>query len=62
MPLPMLIFSSWAELRSRFIPLPGLVRYYAGNRLVLINRDQTPLDGSADLVLHGRIGEILGQV
>ena len=43
-------------------PAAGLVRYYAGNRLVLINRDQTPLDGSADLVLHGRIGEILGQV
>lgn len=43
-------------------PAAGLVRYYAGNRLVLINRDQTPLDASADLVLHGRIGEILGQV
>ena len=43
-------------------PAAGLVRYYARNRLVLINRDQTPLDGSADLVLHGRIGEILGQV
>lgn len=43
-------------------PAAGLVNYYAGNRLVLINRDQTPLDGRADLVLHGRIGEILGQV
>ena len=61
-PLPMLIFSSWAELSLAVYPAAGLVRYYAGNRLVLINRDQTPLDGSADLVLHGRIGEILGQV
>ena len=43
-------------------PAAGLVNYYAGNRLVLINRDQTPLDGRADLVLHGKIGEILGQV
>lgn len=43
-------------------PAAGLVNYYAGNRLVLINRDQTPLDGRADLVLHGKIGEILGQL
>lgn len=40
-------------------PAAGLVNDYTGNRLVLINRDETPLDGRAGLVLHGKIGEIL---
>lgn len=40
-------------------PAAGLVNDYTGNRLVLINRDETPLDGCAGLVLHGKIGEIL---
>lgn len=43
-------------------PAAGLVDFYAGNRLVLINRDKTPLDGRADLVLHGKIGEIMAQL
>ncbi len=43
-------------------PAAGLVDFYAGNRLVLINRDETPLDGRADLVLHGKIGEIMAQL
>lgn len=43
-------------------PAAGLVDFYAGNRLVLINRDETPLDGRADLVLHGKIGEIMSQL
>lgn len=43
-------------------PAAGLVNYYTGNRLVLINRDETPLDGRADLVLRGKLGEILGQL
>ena len=32
----------------------------AGARLVIVNRDPTPLDGIADLVLHSAIGETLG--
>ena len=43
-------------------PAAGLVRYYQGNRLVLINKAATSLDDSADLVLFGPIGEILGQI
>lgn len=43
-------------------PAAGLVDFYAGNRLVLINRDETPLDGRADLVLHEKIGEIMAQL
>ena len=40
-------------------PAAGLIRYYQGNRLVLINRDATAYDDQADLVFHDRISEIL---
>lgn len=43
-------------------PAAGLVDYYAGNRLVLINREETPLDGRADLALHEKIGELLARL
>lgn len=43
-------------------PAAGLVRYYRGNRLVLINRDETPYDSQADLVFHNSLGEILSQL
>ena len=43
-------------------PAAGLIDYYQGNRLVLINRDTTPMDNRANLVMHGSIGEILGQI
>lgn len=43
-------------------PAAGLVDYYRGNRLVLINKDVTPYDSRANLVISGKIGEILGQV
>lgn len=42
-------------------PAAGLVDYYRGKKLVLINRDATPLDGRADLVVAGSIGQILGR-
>lgn len=40
-------------------PAAGLVDYYRGNKLVLINRDSTPRDSAADLVIHDSIGEVL---
>lgn len=40
-------------------PAAGLIRYYSGNKLVLINKDETPYDAHADLVLHAAIGETL---
>lgn len=43
-------------------PAAGLVRYFQGNNLVLINRDVTPLDSRADLVIHGSVGEILSHI
>ena len=43
-------------------PAAGLLRYYRGNRLVLINRDATPYDDYADLVFHESLGEIFSQL
>ncbi len=43
-------------------PAAGLIRYYRGKRLVLINKSPTPYDRKADLVLSGPIGELLGQI
>lgn len=41
-------------------PAAGLLRYYRGNRLVLINRDETPYDGAANLIFRDPIGQVLG--
>ena len=43
-------------------PAAGLVNYYRGNRMVLINRDSTPYDNQADLVFHQSLGEIFSQL
>lgn len=43
-------------------PAAGLVDYYRGNRLVLINRSSTPLDRGANLVIGDSIGRVLSQV
>ena len=43
-------------------PAAGLIRYYGGSRLVLINRDATPYDGQADLVFHESLGTIFSQL
>lgn len=39
-------------------PAAGLIRYYMGDRLVLINRDVTPFDDHADLVMHMSLGNV----
>ena len=39
-------------------PAAGLIDYYRGNKLVLVNKTPTPRDREADLVVHGSIGEI----
>ena len=41
-------------------PAAGLVQYYRGNKLVLINKGSTPIDRSAALVINGAIGDALG--
>lgn len=43
-------------------PAAGLLQYYGGKRLVLINRDETPYDGQAALVLHESLGAVFGQL
>lgn len=43
-------------------PAAGLLRYYRGDRLVLINRDATPYDAYADLVFHASLGTIFSQL
>ena len=43
-------------------PAAGMIRYYRGSRLVLINRDATPYDDEADLVLHESLGEVFRQL
>ena len=43
-------------------PAAGLIDYYRGNRLVLINRDETPYDSRANLVLHRSLGDIFRQL
>ncbi len=43
-------------------PAAGLIRYYRGNRLVLINRDVTLFDGQADLVLHERLEDVFSEL
>lgn len=43
-------------------PAAGLIDYYRGNKLVLINKSSTPKDSRADLIIHDAIGEVLSQV
>ena len=43
-------------------PAAGLVRYFRGKHLVLINRDPTPMDSECDLVIHDRVGQVLGSL
>lgn len=43
-------------------PAAGLIDYYRGDKLVLINKSRTSADAKATLVFHEPIGEVLGQV
>ncbi len=43
-------------------PAAGMIQYFSGNHLVLINRDPTPMDNAADLVIHDKVGEVLSQI
>ena len=43
-------------------PAAGLIHYFRGSTLALVNRDATPLDDRADLVLHDSIGKVFGAV
>ncbi len=43
-------------------PAAGLIHYFRGNRLVLINKSATPYDDRAGLTINLPIGEVLGQI
>lgn len=42
-------------------PAASYIRYFRGKHLVLINRDATPYDSHADLVIHDKVGEVLAE-
>lgn len=43
-------------------PAAGLIDYYRGHKLVLINKSVPPMDSRADLVIGGKIGEVFSQI
>ncbi len=43
-------------------PAAGLIDYYSGDKLVLVNKTPTPKDGMANLIVQGSIGEIFSQL
>jgi len=43
-------------------PAAGLVDYYTGDKLVVINKEETYASGMADLAIHGSIGEVMGGI
>ena len=43
-------------------PAAGLINYYRGSKLVLVNRGATPRDSEANLIVRGNIGEVFSQV
>lgn len=43
-------------------PAAGLLRYYRGDKLVLMNRDETPYDGYANLIFREPIAQVLTSI
>ena len=43
-------------------PAAGLINYFRGNNLVIINMSPTNADSSADLLIESKIGEVFGQI
>lgn len=43
-------------------PAAGLVTYYTGNNLVLMNKTQTPYDERANLIIRDKIGEVFEKI
>lgn len=43
-------------------PASGLINYFRGDNLVLVNKDKTPYDSRADLVINEPLGEVFSQI
>lgn len=46
----------------RVYPAAGFIRYFSGDNLILINKDSTEMDNRFDLIVNGKIGEILSLI
>ena len=42
-------------------PAASFIQYYRGNKLVLINKSETPYDSRANMLIHDSIGKVLGE-
>lgn len=42
-------------------PAAGLIDYYNGHKLILVNKSETPYDRRADLLIHAPLGEVFGK-
>ena len=43
-------------------PAAGFIQYYSGDKLVLINKSETPYDRKANVLIHDSIGKVLSEV
>lgn len=43
-------------------PAAGLINYYRGDKLALVNLSETPYDGYANLVIHEKLGEVFSRI
>ena len=43
-------------------PAAGFIRYFSGDNLVLINRDETEMDSKFGLIIHEKVGEVLSRI
>ena len=43
-------------------PAAGLINYYRGRKMVLVNLSETPYDRYADLIIHEKIGQVFSAV
>lgn len=46
----------------RVYPAAGLIRYFKGKHLVLINKEKTPFDERAEIIIHDSIGKVLNEM
>ena len=43
-------------------PAAGLLRYFQGEALIVLNRSATPVDGNADLLIEEPIGQVMARI
>ena len=43
-------------------PASSLINYFKGKKLVLINKDSTPYDNKADLVINDSLGKVFSKI